>query len=156
MKNIELANGKIAQVDDDDYAYLSAFKWSQAGGGYARTAVAGKSYYMHKVVMMCSSDDMVDHIDGNKLNNQKSNLRKCTQLENTRNRKLDKRNKSGYKGVTWYPRDEKWRASISVSGKVKWLGLFSDPKEAAMAYDLAAVKLYGEFAKTNKSMGLLK
>lgn len=156
MQKIELANGSVALVDDENYEYLSTFKWSQSGGGYARTVIARKPYYMHKMVMMCGSDDMVDHIDGNKLNNQKFNLRKCTQLENSRNRKLDKRNKSGYKGVSWYTRNGMWRANISINSKVITLGLFSDPKEAAMAYDIAAITHFGEFAKTNKSMGLLK
>lgn len=155
MKEIILASGESTQVDDDDYDYLIQFSWSIGGGGYPRYTINKKSYYIHKIVVNCGALDTVDHIDGNKLNNQKSNLRKCTKLENSRNRNLDKRNKSGYKGVNWDGRDEKWRASITVNGKAKWLGLFADPIEAAMSYDLAARKYFGLFAKTNKDMGLL-
>lgn len=154
MKKIITKEGKEVLVDDEDFEYLSEFDWGMAKD-YPRTTIQNTSYYLHKMVMGVSSDSLVDHVDGNTLNNQKSNLRKCSKLENSRNRKLSKRNKSGYKGVTWYSRNEKWRASISVNNKVLWLGLFVNPVDAAIAYDLAAKRYYGEFAKTNKDLGLL-
>ncbi len=155
MKTIVTKEGTKASVDDEDFDYLNEYSWSMAKN-YVRTTIQNKSFYLHKMVMGATSEVLVDHKDGNTLNNQKSNLRKCSHLENMRNQKLSKRNKSGYKGVTWYSRDEKWRASISINSKVKWLGLFVDPIEAAIAYDMAAKKYFGEFARTNRDLGLLK
>lgn len=90
-----------------------------------------------------------DHKNGNGLDNQKSNLRKCTQAENSRNSCLRKDNKSGFKGVWWNHEMKKWRVSIAIEGKTVKIGNFSDINEAARHYNKAAFDAFGEFAKLN-------
>ena len=96
----------------------------------------------------------VDHIDGDGLNNRRSNLRACTHTENGRNRKLSKNNTSGLKGVNAREAG-KWQAMIKTSGRILHLGVFDSKMEAAKAYDAAALRLYGEFARTNAALGLI-
>ena len=148
MKQIPLTQGKFALVDDEDYEKLSQSKWNERGtrtNVYARTQ-GGLS--MHRL-LMGSQGDEIDHIDGNGLNNQKSNLRVCTRAENSRNRKLGKTNKSGYKGVSWKTENKKWQVAIMKDAKQIHLGYFFCLIKAAKAYDKAAKKLFGEFAKLN-------
>jgi hypothetical protein len=93
------------------------------------------------------SDELCDHIDGNPLNNRRSNLRISTKSENARNRGKTKRNTSGHKGVYWNHQRSNWRAAIVVNYHKISLGSFSDVEEAAQAYRAAAIKYHGEFAK---------
>lgn len=90
---------------------------------------------------------LIDHRDGNGLNNLPSNLRIATSTENSRNRRKNSNNQSGYKGVCWCAR--KWRAAIRVNGKLKHLGYFENVTDAALAYDVAAIHYFGEFAHLN-------
>lgn len=92
---------------------------------------------------------IIDHADLNGLNNQRSNLRICTKSQNASNRAVDKRTKSGYKGVSWHRQSSKWRAYITVNYRQKSLGLYDCPTTAAKAYDKAAIKLHGTFANLN-------
>jgi hypothetical protein len=152
MKEIQLSQGKIALVDDEDYDTLSEYKW------YANR-VAGKHWYatrrgkkgegdrvrMHNQILDTLG---VDHIDGDGLNNQRSNLRPATQQQNSRNRRPIG-GKSQYKGVTWNRHIEKWTAKIWIDYKCIYLGSYKTEREAAVAYDNAAIKHFGEFAKLN-------
>jgi hypothetical protein len=147
MKQIELSQGKVALVDDEDFEYLSQWKWcvlGNRGKRYAFRRAGGKGVLMHRIISNAPPDMVVDHIDGNGLNNQKGNLRVCTNTENVRNQT---RIKNGYKGVS---RDKQaWRSRIFVNKKFISLGRYDTPEEAAKAYDKAARKFFGVFARPN-------
>ncbi len=168
MKEIELTQGYRAQVDDEDFARLSKFKWypqikrrkdGSISSLYAiRTARvrAGrwKTHAMHCDILGTSSG--VDHKDTNGLNNQKENLRLAGKRQNGFNRRLGATNTSGFKGVHWSERAKRWKAQINIDKKRISIGYFKLAADAARAYDEAALAHYGEFALTNKMMGLLK
>ena len=148
-KQIPLTQSKFAIVDDEDFEYLNQWKWYVHKNGNNFYAVRGfpKRIQMHRVVMNTSDGIEVDHIDGNGLNNTRSNLRNCTHVQNMQNRKKNSDNTSGYKGVDWH--NEKWRAQITINKKIVFLGYFSSIEDAAHAYDTAAKEGHGNFAKTN-------
>lgn len=157
MRQIKLTRGQFALVDDEDYEYLSQFKWqvtinkNKPNSYYATRSFpingVWKSIGMHREIMNASANTLVDHIDGNSLNNQKQNLRICTQAENLRNRGKNKSNTSGYKGV--YFNGKKWIAKIKSNYVSYSLGTFPTPEMAARAYDEKAKELHGSFANLN-------
>ena len=145
MRTIKLTQGKEALVDDEDYEFLNQWNWTVSTWGYSISQKHGEpTKWMHK--LLCKGK-FVDHIDGNKLNNQKSNLRSCTKSQNNYNRGPTKANTSGYKGV--FSKDGRWQAKIRAEGKQYVLGTFRTREEAAAAYDQAARELHGEFAYQN-------
>lgn len=164
MKRIYLSGrlgiDKFAVVDDEDYEYLNQWKWYAVPHRYTWYACHqsriylpnGKSkqreIWMHREVLNITDKSiLVDHKDRDGLNNQKSNLRPCTNSQNRRNAKLQINNTSGYKGVC---RDGRWyRARIIINKKRVSLGYFHNPVDAALAYDKAASEHYGEFALLN-------
>lgn len=148
MKRIPLTQGLVALVDDTDFDWLNEIKWTGNRKKYTSYAVT-KHTKMHRVILNAPDGLEVDHIDGNGLNNQRSNLRLCTHRENQRNRPKNKNNKSGYKGVFWNSRANKWRVGIRVDRKDIFLGTFFCLIKAAKAYDEAAIKYFGEFAYLN-------
>jgi len=152
MKTIELTQGKQAIVDDSDYEYLMQWKWHYAHG-YAVRGVRknGKVtiVLMHRVILGAKTGEQVDHINHDRLDNQRSNIRVCTHEQNQHNRSLNRNNTSGYKGVHWNKDCKKWLASIKVSYKRIHLGCFTDIILAAKTYDSAAKKHFGEYACTN-------
>lgn len=152
MKEIKLNKGFIALVDDDDFDELSKFTWFVEAQGYAVTKVwkgvcAWEKLKMHRFVMKrCKGDGIqVDHINGLKLDNRKSNLRNCTNTENCRNRSATKKNSTGLKGVSFRSSNKKWVAQICVNYKRIYLGQFETPQDAHEAYKKAAIKMHGEF-----------
>lgn len=138
-------------VSDSDYQEIQQFKWYVHKNGYAyRTDVVGgkpKCVYMHRKILGLNSGGYGDHINGNKLDNRRENLRICTSTENCANRKIQSNNKSGYKGVI--SRSGRWFARVQLNKK-KVYGEYFDTKEAAAkAYDVAARRFFGEYAKLN-------
>lgn len=104
---------------------------------------------MHRLIIGAREGEYVDHINGNGLDNRRSNLRIATAMTNQQNRKLQKNNKSGYKGVSWDNTNRAWICQIRVNKRSKFLGYFKDAQEAGKAYDVAAEKYFGKFAKLN-------
>lgn len=146
---IPLTQGKQTFVDDEDFDYLSQWKWYYHKGYAARHEKgSNKKIFMHRVIANTPPGMETDHIDCDKLMNCKSNLRICSTFQNQWHRRLDKDNISGYKGIT-LRRYGRWQARIYVMEKCIHLGYFGSSEEAAQAYDQAAVIYFGEFAKTN-------
>jgi hypothetical protein len=151
MKKIKLTKGMVALVSDEDYPYLSQWKWHAEPFGNTWAAVrnrTGKAIYMHRAITGAGKGKVVDHINGNGLDNRRENIRVCTQQENVRNRQRGKNNTTGFKGVSRFD-ENKYQVKIRVNGKLKHLGLFTSVYEAAEAYDKAAVHYFGEFARIN-------
>ncbi len=152
VKFIPLTQGRFAIVDADDYGRLCQYKWycrSTKNQFYAFRTEAKDILSMHREIMNAPKGLLVDHIDGNGLNNRKSNLRLCTYSQNARNKRPSPNCYSRYKGVTWHRYHNKWYASIHKSGRSTFLGCFDDEIEAALAYDKMAGELFGEFAYLN-------
>lgn len=153
MKTIKLTQGKETVVDDEDWLWASRFNWYYSKSGYAlrksSRAIGHKNIYLHKEIMCVLDSVEVDHINGDKLDNQKQNLRKCTHAENMRNSKMRVNNTSGYKGVVRIGKNGLWRAQINIDGKCVFIMNSYDPKECAEAYDKAAKEYHGKFANLN-------
>lgn len=144
MKAIELTQGRVALVDDEDYPLVAYRPWVAMNAG-AQTrpfrGPKGMRILMHRLIMNPPAGYVVDHINGDKLDNRRTNLRICTQLENTRNRKP--RQTREYIGIAEYGSD--WLAIF----RGKPIGRFMTDSLAAQAYDAAAREAYGEFARVN-------
>lgn len=154
MKTIQLTKGAVALVDDEDYEKLNKFKWYLNSEGYAVRDVFSKGIRkntrMHRVVANPPDGMDTDHVNRNRLDNRKENLRVCTRSENLRNSSLRSDNATGYKGVAFHKFSSLYHATINVDKKQKSLGYFKTPKEAAKAYNDAALILFGEFSKLNE------
>lgn len=155
MKEIPLTRGLVAIVDDEDYAEFSKFKWFAHKSGYAVRKVPhpskprkGALIWMHRSIFNLPLGDKreVDHFDGNRLNNMRSNLRVCNRSQNSCNRGANKNNTSGFKGVYWKEDHRKWFSCITVNRKRMYLGYFDSPEMAHAAYCAAANEFHGEFA----------
>lgn len=153
MKALPLTRGQTAWVDDDVFEKVRLMSWQaqrkHAGKFYAVHADRRRPIALHRLVMNAPENMEVDHINGDTLDNRRVNLRICTDTENKWNRGKPSNNTSGYKGVYWRKSRRRWQASIGVHHKFIYLGSFTDPAEAAKAYDEAAIKYHGDFAFTN-------
>lgn len=162
-REIPLSRGRVALVDDADYDWLMQWKWaygpnSHEGTGYAvrtvRTPIEGikggftsTTIRMHRLILQATEGVEVDHIDGNGLNNTRANLRICTGKQNRRNKPKRQGCASTHKGVT--PWKGRWMSRIVIDYKTIYLGLFTSELDAARAYNEAALKYHGEFARLN-------
>lgn len=142
--------GLFALVDDGAYLYLSQFKWRVNGGYAIRSIGKHDNIYMHRELVLPPKGFGVDHINGNTLDNRHENLRICTQAQNTLNRRPRTSGSTEYKGVYWSAYHKRWRAEIRIDGIKYGLGSYSDARSAAIAYNRAAPKYHGEFARLNK------
>lgn len=160
MKKIPLTQGKFAIVDDSDFEYLNQWKWhaqkARTGMFYAcRKQWVGNGKYkfisMHRLLLNIEDTKTdVDHGDGNGLNNQRYNIRACTRSQNQMNRNRTVKNSTGFKGVIFRKKTNRFEANISCSGKSIHLGSFKSAQDAAIAYNKAAEKHHGQFAKLNQ------
>lgn len=149
--------GLVALVDAEDADRVLQHRWcpkvNRSGSIYAQSGSGSSSRsptYLHRFVLDLSSGDLsVDHINGDGLDNRRSNLRICNQSQNLANQRKRKNSTSRYKGVSWHTRGKKWAAGIMVDGKQLHLGNYDSEMEAAFAYDAAARQHFGDFARPN-------
>lgn len=155
MREIELTKGYVALIDDEDYDWLSKLKWQAQtskrqspyakSGWYSPTTKKMGVMLMHRLIMNAPKDMVVDHKNHNTLDNRKGNLRVCTRSQNRGNSLRPKNNKSGYRGV-YRHKSGRWHAILDNNG----IGYFSNIKDAALAFNKAAIEKYGEFACLNQ------
>lgn len=150
MKRVSLSGGKFAIVSDCDFPKVNRYKWSADRNGYAVRMVQDGSrrrkVLMHRFILDAPAGAEVDHANGDKLDNRRSNLRLATKSQNNANRGPYT---GTYKGVSWHKRDRRWQSQIRINGSQRHLGTFADPVSAALAYDRAARAAWGEFAYLN-------
>ncbi len=158
MAAIVLKTGESVLLDDEDYARIGWRCWrlkkSNKGGTYAvATAYENgrcRMISMHREIMNPPAEVALDHINGDTLDNRKSNLRAATNSQNQQNRHKA-RGRSQYKGVGWHEQAGKWQVQIKLNGKSRYVGIYANEIVAAKAYDRAARKLFGPYARLNFS-----
>ncbi len=150
MEEINLSNSQISIVDKEDFDFLNQWNWS-FDGNYAtrsqhirisKNKYRSKKIYMHRLIMGNEDELVIDHINKNKIDNRKSNLRFSTVSSNIRNGSLRKSNKSGVQGVYWCKFSKKWVSQIMVKRKHIHLGKFSNKQEAISARKVAEEKYF--------------
>ena len=156
---VPLTKGYEAVIDAADVPLVIGFNWCAheiRKKGFLRKVYAVRTVHhsgrnltmlMHRVVLNAESGLEVDHRDSDGLNNRRSNLRPATPSENRKNQVIGSRNTSGFKGVSWHRRAQKWLVQIHSEGKRTYLGLFADIEAAAAAYASASEKVHGEFGR---------
>jgi hypothetical protein len=159
MKEIPLTQGHTAIVDDEDFEIWGHIKWCAVVRPKSRTVYAvryvrpddegTRSRLLHRVILNAPRGVEVDHIDGNGLNNCKSNLRLDYTRQNNQNRAKQVNNKSGYIGVSWSKSASKWQAFVKLDGKNRYVGVYEEATDAAKARDAEARRLHGEYARLN-------
>jgi hypothetical protein len=148
VRMITICDGGYAYVDAADYEWLNQWHW-YIHDGYAARFEKGKTIWMHRQIMQPPKGMVVDHIDGNKANNCRRNLRVCTRAQNMQNKRKHSRSASVFKGVFYSRRTRKWYARCRCEDDRALLGPFDTEAEAARAYDYFAVVWFGEFARPN-------
>jgi len=153
-QSLPLGQNQFAVVDDNDYARLNVYQWFLSKAGYAVGFVPGgdgrfQLVYMHRLIMNAGPDQLVDHINGQPLDNRRENRRLVTPQQNGQNKRLSPLSCTGLKGVGWHKRRHKYHARVQLQGIRYHLGFFDDAETAALAYDAAARQLFGAFARCN-------
>ena len=152
MKQITLTQGKSAIVDNDDYKWLIVYNWyyrkdNRGYGGYAGRSQGNKKILMHREILNTPDGYSTDHINGDTLDNRKTNLRICTQHQNLGNQGAPRHNTSGHKGVYFNKERRKWQAQIKVYKETIYLGRFLVIEDAIEAYRLASEKYFESFSR---------
>ena len=153
--DVHLTRGYFAIVDEADAERVLAYKWHARPDG--QTVYAGRNVRLpdgRRATQLLhgylTGYARTDHINGDGLDNRRNNLRKSTAVENGWNRRPNRGSHLGLKGVSWHGRTGKWQAQIRVGdGRRLYLGLYATAEEAGLAYDAAARKVHGEFARLN-------
>lgn len=144
-----LTRGKTALIDSVDAPRVSTWNWFMGGNGYAgRTLSGGGTEYLHRFILDAGDGEFVDHINRNRLDCRRTNLRTATWAQNVTNSGREP-GPSSYRGVTLRCDKKKWVAKVHVDGKAVHLGSFPTPEAAAQAYDAAAIEHFGEYARVN-------
>jgi hypothetical protein len=152
IRLIPLTQGQNAIVDAADFDWLSRWNWCACFDPTTKSFRALRPHptvYMHREILGCTEREEGDHRNHDTLDNRRGNLRKCTQAQNNANKRKYAKGSSSYKGVRWHKIGRKWEAYIGASTSHKYLGLFIPEEDAARAYDVAALELYGDFAHLN-------
>ncbi len=159
FRRIALTRGQYTIVDPEDYERLARYKWQAMksrhtfyASRYSRRDKDGKRkcYMMHREILKPEGNKLCDHINGNGLDNRKTNLRPATRAQNGWNRRKNRvKSRSRYKGLAWDSKDKRWEVRISVNGRRIYVGRFQDQTEAARAYDRAARRYHGRYAQVN-------
>lgn len=153
MKEIQLTQGKIALVDDEDFYRVSLHKWqtrqSTSGCWYAFAKINGENISLHSYILPPKDGFVIDHKSGDGLDNRRSNLRHATVSQNMANQKQHRDSKSPYKGIWRAAHCDRWAAQIVCKRRKIYLGVYQKAEDAARAYDAKARELFGFFAKTN-------
>lgn len=150
MKTIPLTRGYVALVDDEDFDVINKYKWTasvyKSGRVCAVRAIKkdGKwtSLLMHRAILMAPGDMDIDHINHNAIDNRKTNLRIVTRQDNAKNKALSSTNSSGNCGVYWDSANQKWRAQLTINGRLKSLGRFLLKEDAISAWESAKFEHY--------------
>lgn len=148
---IKLFGGEIAHVSREDGTLAKRASW-HLNNGYAAAVIDGGTVYLHQLVLPAPPGYEVDHRDGNKLNNRRSNLRLVTRSQQMMNTRLRTDNKSGFRGVSWDEQTKKWRARLVFEGKTHNLGRFDTEMEAASVYAEAANKFCAQYLRRDGSV----
>lgn len=150
---IPLRPDGVAIIDKVDADLVAGFVWRRnPTTGYVWTERGKLTLYLHRLIAGAGPSEVVDHANGDQLDNRGANLRIATRSQNGANRGPDRRKygtTSDYKGVSWDKRRKKWSAYVHVNGRTRGLGRFDDEHEAARAYNAAALEAWGEFARLN-------
>lgn len=155
---IQINNGHNLIIDDKDWDILKMVNWyaSKNTTGtnkyYARghDLFTGNKLTLHRFLLDAKDGELVDHINGNGLDNRRCNLRICTNQQNQYNREKNSNNTSGYKGVSWCNSNKKWKSYIWVDGRNKYLGQYDTPEDAYSSYKKASKQYHKEFSNDNK------
>jgi AP2 domain/HNH endonuclease len=164
MLRIPLTQGKVALIDDEDLPLIADYKWSASSGSakrrgahcYSRATLPGigprqRWVLMHRLLLKPEPGQQVDHVNGDGLDNRRSNLRLCLHRQNQFNqRKQRRKTSSAFKGVRFCKQTGRWAAVIKIHGRNVWLRRHDTERDAALAYNAAAKRLFGEFANLNE------
>jgi len=150
IHKIDIAGGSVALVDPEDAHLVRQYRWHRGGtkNRYAAANIDGKTTYMHRVIMATVPGEIVDHIDGDPLNNRRSNLRLVSRSENAANM-TNTSNATGYRGVAYFPEKRKYQGRLQKDGGVYRGPYRKSPEQAANDFDALARGLFGQCATYN-------